>query len=118
MPDTHQHHLRHLKGRHVGWMLPSRAQLHESRVWLFGIGSTQITDSLHAAGQYNSTQERRVTCWEGSAVELAQDAEVAQRMAVVPGSLAHGAVHVHVGEIHHAGRHDLVCGRLRATADT
>ena len=56
MPDTHQHHLRHLKGRHVGWMLPSRAQLHESMVWLFGIGSTQNTDSLHAAGQYNQTQ--------------------------------------------------------------
>ena len=63
-------------------------------------------------------QQRRggATCWEGNAVELAQDAEVAQRVAVVPGSLAHRAVHIHIGQVHHAGRHDLVCGRLHAMA--
>ena len=116
MSYTNQHCLRRLQGRHVGWMLPSRAQLHATRVWLLNIGSTQNSDSSHAAGQYRPTEERRVTCREGSAVQLAQDAEVAQRGAAVPGGLAHGPVHVHIGQVHHAGRHDLVCGCLHAMA--
>lgn len=52
------------------------------------------------------------TCGEGDAVELAQDAEVSQGLAVVPGGFAQGAIHVHVGQVHHAGCHDLVRVRL------
>ena len=93
------------------------AQLHDSRVCLLKVGSAQTSGSSQAAGGCNATQRICFTCWEGNAVKLAQDAEVAQRVAVVPGSLAHGAVHVHVGQVHNACRHDLVCGRLHATTE-
>ena len=49
------------------------------------------------------------TCWEGNAVQLAQNAEVAQCVAVIPGCLAQGAVDVHIRQVHNTGCHDFIC---------
>ena len=49
------------------------------------------------------------TCREGEAVELADNAEVAQGAAVVPGRLAHWPIQIHIAQINNTHCHHLVC---------